>query len=287
MDLRDVDLGLVEDKLERALRDVYNEYLLTDAGAARLMMVVPSILPHPLLSTVLTTLFNRWKYSSITLLPSPTMTTVGTGVRSALVIDIGWSETTATAVYEYREIRTNRSTRSMQSLLKELTRTLVTYRQGKGDDAPCIDFELAEELMARMVCCKQSRAIIEEKDNPLDVAKAQAESIPSDNTHEQEIEIEIDWPTSMSSQMITLPFALFSRPVEKVFMASETASNHLDDNEHSLPMLVYENLQALPPDARAICMSRITFVGGGSKIPGLARRTMFEVDALVKRYGWS
>ncbi|KAF7505912.1 hypothetical protein GJ744_012447 [Endocarpon pusillum] len=287
MDLRDVDLGLVEDKIERAFREVYNEYLLTDAGSARLMLVVPSILPHPLLSTVLTTLFNRWKYASITLLPSPTMAAMGAGVRSALGVDIGWSETTVTAVYEYRELRINRSTRSMRSLLKELARTVIAHRQGKGDDVPRIEFELAEELMARMVWCKHSGETTDGRANPLNGAEAQVDSTPSDNTDEREIEIEIDWPTGVSSQVVTLPLALFSQPVEKVFLASDTASNYLDDNEHSLPMLVYETLQALPPDARALCMSRITFVGGGSKIPGLAPRTMFEVDLLVKKYGWS
>ncbi len=284
MDLRGVDLGLVEDKIERAIREVYNEYLLTDAGSARLMLVVPSILPHPLLSTVLTTLFNRWKYSSISLLPSPTMAAMGAGVRSALVIDIGWSETIATAVYEYRELRTNRSTRSTQSLLKELASTLMAHQQGRGDDAPRIDFEMAEELMARMVWCKHSGATSNGRDDSQNGAEGRGDSTPTYNTDEQEIEI--DWPTSMSSRVVTLPFALFSQPVEKVLLASETASNHLDDNEHSLPMLVYDILQALPPDARAMCMSRMLFVGGGSKIPGLAQRTIFEVDTLVKKYGW-
>ena len=36
-DLKDFDLGLMEDKLERTVREAYNKYLLTDAGAARLV----------------------------------------------------------------------------------------------------------------------------------------------------------------------------------------------------------------------------------------------------------
>lgn len=284
MDLRDVDLGLVEDKIERAVREVYNDNLLTDIGSARLMLVLPSLLPHPLLSTVLTTLFNRWKYSSITLLPSPTMVAFGAGVRSALVIDIGWSETIATAIYEYREVKAKSSTRAMQYLLKELGRTLITHRQAASEQGYSVDFELAEQLMIRMIWCMQ-------------VADNTGEGIPSSSAEGQfrsassliidGPEVEIDWPTDLSSEFITLPFMLFSKPVEKVFLTPETASQLLDDNEHSLPMLVYETLQALSPDVRSMCMSRIILVGGGSRIPGLAARIIAEVDALVRRYGWS
>jgi Actin len=285
MDLTDVDLGLVEDKVERAVREVYNKHLLTDIGSARLVLVVPSVLPRPLLSTVVTTLFNRWKYSSITMLPSPTMAAVGAGVRSALVIDIGWSETIVTAIYEYREIRTKRSTRSMLPLLKELGSTLITFQQGKNGEKPRIDFELAEELMARLVWCKRPAAGTVGENPPANVAEAQSDYAPSGDIDDQQVEI--DWPTRLSSQLVTLPFTLFSKPVEKVFLTPETNSHLLDDHEHSLPTLMYETLLALPPDARAICMSRIVFAGGGSKIPGLAQRSIVDVDALVARHGWS
>lgn len=153
MDVTEVDLGLVEDKIERAVREIYNQFLLTEVGSARLILVLPSVLPHPLLSTVIMTFFSRWKSSSITLLSSPTMAAVGAGVRSAVVVDIGWAETTVTSIYEYREMGTRRSTMAMKALVKELGRTLNAHRQEKGEALPLVDFEFAEELMARMVWC--------------------------------------------------------------------------------------------------------------------------------------
>ena len=285
MDLRDVDLGLVQDKLERAIREVYNNHLLTDVGSARLILVLPSVLPHPLLSTVITTLFNRWKYPSITLFPSPTMAAIGAGVRSALVVDIGWSETIVTAIYEYREIRTKSSTRSMQSLLKELGRSLIRHQHGMNGDTSYLDFELAEDLMTRMVWCRPQEAKTAGGAVELNGIEAQLDPAPVADVEDQEFEI--DWPTELSSEVLTLPSKLFSEPVESVFLTSEIAWNLLDDHEHSLPMLLYETLQALPPDVRALCMSRIVFVGGGSRIPGLAQRSIFEVDALVRTHGWS
>jgi actin-related protein len=285
MDLSDVDLGLVEDKIERAVREAYNKHLLTDVGSARLLLVVPSILPHPLLSTVIGTLFNRWKYSSITLLPSPTMAALGAGVRSALVVDIGWSETIATGIYEYREIATRRSIRSMQSLLKELGRSLVTQQDSKKEDKLGIDFELAEELMARMVWCKSQVANTAGRGVPAAGTEAEHDSLSSHDVENQEVEI--DWPTDSSSELVKLPFTLFSKPVEKVLFTPSTAGQPLDDHEQSLPLLVYETLRALRPDVRGMCMSRIVFVGGGSSIPGLAQRVIAEVDVLAKRHGWS
>ena len=285
MDLGHVDLVLVEDKLERVVREAYTKYLLTDVGSARLVLVLPSTVPHPLLSSVVTMLFNRWKYSSISLLPSPTMAAVGAGVRSALVVDIGWSETIVTAIYEYREIRTKRSTRSMQFLLKELGRTLHLHQQSMDEPRLLTDFELAEELMARMVWCKQGRAEVVHRDVSDNDVQAQLGPTPPDDSADREFDI--DWPTDSSSELVKLPSALFSEPVEKAFLAPDTQGQYLDDHEHSLPMLVYESLQVLAPDARAICVSRIIFVGGGATIPGLAQRILHEVDTLVRRYGWS
>jgi actin-related protein len=285
MDLRGLDLGLVEDKIERAVREAYNNHLLTDAGSARLVLVVPSVLPHPLLSSVLTMLFNRWKYSTISLLPSPTMAALAAGVRSALVIDIGWAETIATAIYEYREIRTRRSTRSMKSLLKELAEILNDHNKDQKTKIPPLNFELAEDLMSRMVWCKHQGLKEGGSDISLDPAQVHVDSMPS--SEQNDGVVEIDWATTTSSQLVTLPCSLFSKPVENVFLPPETASQLLDDQEHSLPMLIYETLFAIPPDARAMCMSRIVFVGGGSKIPGLAHRSIDEVATLVRNYGWS
>jgi actin-related protein len=285
MDLKDVDLGLVEDKLERAVREVYTKYLLTDAGSARLVLVLPSTFPHPLLSTVLGTLFNRWKYGSISLLPSPIMAAVAAGLRSALIVDIGWAETIATAIYEYREVVTQRTTRAMQTLLKELGRTLLAHHGEARGDKLAIDFELAEEFMARMIWCKQQATESEHAGGTADGPDAQLRVASTRELDSQEVEV--DWPTDHSSELVKVPFGKFSQPLENVFLLPDTPLQQLDDHEHSLPMLVYESLLALPTDARGLCMSRIVFVGGGANIPGLSQRVLFEVDTLIKKYGWS
>ena len=263
MHLREVDLGLVEDKIERAFRDIYNNYLLTNAGTARLVLILPSLLPHPLLSSMLSTLFGRWRIPSITLLPSPTMTTVAAGLRSALVVDLGWAETTVTGVYEYREITSRRSTRAMKTLQQEMGRFLSGLA-GNSTANITVPFRYCEEVINRFAWCRQRGEFSE---------ASKMVSIPS--------------PSNPNSNYIEVPFSNFAGSVEKVLLARDVESCELDDDEAPISLLIYNTLLALPPDARGTCMSRIIFAGGGSCIPGLRRCILQEVCALFDTYGWS
>lgn len=291
MDLAHFDLGLMEDKVERAVREVYNKFLLTDAGSARLVLVLPSVLPHQILSSLLTTFFERWKYLSITLLPAPAMAAVAAGVRSALVVDIGWHETVVTSMFELREIHTMRTTRAMKTLTRAMGRHLTSLKDSEKfglDKNTDITFDLVEEIISRLAWCQP--ASVNNVPNA-DATRPPVEdvSLATDRTNgtATEATISIDWPSATSSRSITLPFHLVSEPLEAVFFAPDTPAEQLDDHEWSLPLLVYKSLLSLTPDSRAACMSRIVFVGGGAKIPRLCNRVLAEVEVIVKTYGWN
>ncbi|CAG8243308.1 unnamed protein product [Penicillium salamii] len=273
LDSREADLGLVEDKIERAFRETYNQFLLTDAGTTRLVLVVPSLMPHPLLSSLLSTLFSRWRFPSVTLLSSATMSATAAGLRSALVVDVGWAETTATAIYEYREIATRRTTRSMKHLMQETGRLLTGLGSNNQDntetnDGISVGFGYCEEISSRFAWCK-SRSDEDTSSSTF----SQTLSIPS--------------PANPEQEYMDVPFARFAEPTEKVLFASDIPEHEMDDEEKSLPLLVYNILLSLPPDARGTCMARITFVGGGSRIPGLRQRVLHEVSSIIDRHGWS
>lgn len=272
LDLRQIDLGLVEDKIERVFRETYNQYLLTDAGSSRLVLVLPSLMPHPILSSILSTLFSRWRFPSITLLPSATMAATAAGLRSALVVDLGWAETTATAIYEYREITTKRSTRAMKAVLQDFGRLFTGIISGDDNEWASREeinagFQYCEEITSRLAWCQPHLRTADAEENTRKI------SIPS--------------PATPEESYIDLSFARFAEPVENVFFAPGIPENELDDEEKSLPVLVYNSLLALPPDARGTCMSRLIFVGGGARIPGLRKRTLDEVARLIKLHGWS
>ena len=291
MDLAHFDLGLMEDKLERAVREVYNKFLLTQAGSARLILVLPSILPHPILSSLLTTLFDRWKYPSITLLPAPAMAAVAAGVRSALVVDIGWHETVATSMFELREIHTMRTTRAMKSLTQEMGRHLASLKEsekfGLNKDTE-ITFDFVEEIVSRLAWCRPTNSSDVHKTDAI-LSQLEGLSFARETTINAAAEaiVNIDWPSATTSKSVILPLQTLSEPLENVFFAPGTPAEELDDHEWSLPLVIYKALLSLPPDARAVCMSRIVFVGGGAKITGLCNRVLMEVEAIVKRYGWN
>ncbi|KAF7125835.1 hypothetical protein CNMCM5793_002128 [Aspergillus hiratsukae] len=289
MDLRDVDLGLIEDKIERVFRETYNKYLLTDAGTSRLVLVIPSIMPHPLLSSILSTLFSRWRFPSITLLPSPSMAAIAAGVRSALVVDLGWAETIVTGLYEYREIAAKRSTRAMKSLLQETGRMLTRLasdasRESEAMDDITVSFEYCEEVVSRFAWCK--RRVGDKAASPAESHNIQSptENVPGFIGNSI---VSIPSPSNPNSTYIDIPFSQLAEPVEKILFAKESVERDLDDEEKSIPLLVYNTLLCLPPDARGTCMSRIIFVGGGANIPGIRRRVLDEVAAMVNMYGWS
>lgn len=273
MDLRNVDLGLVEDKIERVIRETYNKHLLTDAGTSRLVLVLPSLLPHPLLASTLSILFNRWRFPSITLLPGPAMSATAAGVRSALVVDLGWAETTVTGVYEYREITHKRSTRAMKFLLQETGRflTQLAPNGNRDPDSLSVNFNYCEEVVSRFAWCKPH-------------AEPEAPNDQPDATHNT---ISIPSPSDPGSEYIDIPFSKLAEPVEKALFASGVSECDLDDEEKPIPLLVYNTLLAVPPDVRGICMSRIVFVGGGSNIPGIRQRILTEVSSLIDQHGWS
>ncbi|CAL5867459.1 uncharacterized protein PFLUO_LOCUS1678 [Penicillium psychrofluorescens] len=270
--LRDVDLGLVEDKIERLFRDTYNQYLLTDAGVSRLVLVLPSLIPHPLLSSLLTTLFSRWRFPSITLLSSATMSATAAGLRSALVVDLGWAETTVTGIYEYREITTKRSMRAMKSVLQEMGRLLTSLASGDPEkpsaDEISVGFAYCEGVTSRLAWCKSQAG-----DEAMDELSSKTVSIPS--------------PTHPEQEYTDVPFSRLAEPVEKVLIAPGVPEDEFDDEENSIPLLVYNTLLALRPDTRGTCMSRIVFVGGGARIPGLRQRIIHEVSLLIDRHGWT
>lgn len=272
-DVRKVDLGLVEDKIERVFRETYNQYLLTDAGTSRLVLTLPALMPHPLLSSLLSTLFSRWRFPSITLLPSAIMSATAAGLRSALVVDLGWAETTATGIYEYREAVTKRSTRAMKALMLEMGHFLTRLASGGTTDEQTdgdisVGFAYCEEVISRFAWCR-----LQAEDTEEQTAADQTISIPSPKNPEHEFQ--------------DLPVSDLAESVEKVLLAPGVPESDFDDEEKSIPLLVYNTLLSLPPDARGTCMARIVFVGGGARIPGLRQRILKEVQLLIDQHGWS
>lgn len=134
-------------------------------------------------------------------------------------------------------------------------------------DKISVGFAYCEEVVSRFAWCK-----------------SQAEDTSSD---EPDRKLSIPSPANPEEEYMDVPFSRLAEPAEKVLFAPGVEEHELDDEEKSLPLLVYNTLLSLYPDARGTCMSRIVFVGGGSRIPGLRQRVLKEVSLLIDRHGWS
>lgn len=251
--------------------------------------MLDSSVPIPLLSTALDTLFNNFQTPMVSLMSSATMTAVAAGVRSALVIDMGWSETVVTSVYEYREVKVTRSIRGGKSLLDSLYKTLHKVHSGKDlseNDAKVISFEECEDVMCRMVWCRSSTLKASQRQSTqLDTVVEQDESQPEPNHPRGTASI----PLRSTSPPTTLevPFDKLADVCDDTFFDQSTSASSFDDHELPLHLLVYQHLLQLPMDVRAICMARLMFTGGCSNVLGIKERVIDEVSSIIDRRGWT
>lgn len=308
MDLRELDLGLVEDQIERAVREVYSKYLLLELKSRRLNLLLPSIMPHPLLSTILNTLFLHFHYPSITLLSTPVGCVIAAGCRAGLVVDIGWSETIITAIYEYREVQHGRAIRGMKLVTREMGKMLCRLKKISdglpneldldADEAAnaLIDdsFERCEEITMRMAWCQRLEGASRNPTVTQDLSRnlgglsitedQHGNANPPDTSKEDPImTIPSPFPPHRD---VRIQFSHFGQPVESALFATAGSAYDFDDHEQPLHILIYKVLLILSPDVRSVCLSRIIITGGGSNIPGLKSRLLDQLSLLIRDRGW-
>ncbi|KAI4234512.1 MAG: hypothetical protein L6R40_006717 [Gallowayella cf. fulva] len=291
MDLRGVNLGLVEDKIERAVREAYTKYLLLDSKNKRLVLVLPSLMPHRLLSSVLTAIFDNFQTPSITLFSSPALNVMAAGCRAGLVVDIGWDETIITGVYDFREILVRRTTKAMKHVTRCMAELLKGFAEPEASSAEKSKslegpekrtqpqlfsdsryFDFAEEVTSRIAWC------------PVEERKAESEHDSSEAEANDPIFIPSPLPPRKT---LKIPFTKLPEPVETGLLAAGNNLRYLDDHEQPLTQLIYDTLLSLPSDVRSACMARIIITGGGSNIAGLKTRLLSDLSLIIKSRGWN
>ncbi|MCJ1449426.1 MAG: hypothetical protein MMC23_009946 [Stictis urceolatum] len=296
MDTRALDLDLVEDRLEWAIREAYTRFLLLDTKSRKVLLVLPSVLPHPLINSVLGTLFGNFQVPNIVMLPIPLLSVLAAGQRSGMVVDIGWHETVVTSVYELRETRQSRTTRAMRLLSLKTAQLLNEIFKGSKEASPapgsgettitdekiCLDFGYVEDITSRLSWCNCDRKSGMHESRSRNGVQAGDDGRSSGRAEPTNLNI----TKPESPKIFKVPIKTFSIPTESSLILHSDMQQDQDDEELSLPFILYESLRALPADVRGICMSNLVFVGGGSNIPGLKSRIMFELSELIDLRGW-
>jgi actin-related protein len=249
---------------------------------------------------------------------SPVLSTVAAGLRSALVVDIGWHETTISGVFELRELLHYRTDRAGKMLSREMGKLLArestksqewhepkdTIADGDESLSDEVSFEETQEVLARVAWCRnyneascfRSTSQQESPEETFADAPEQLESLsiterdsegasPASNTNDPTIIVPLQ--STAPPTTVRLPMSRFAEPCETTLFATSTAVDEdWDDNEVPIHHLAYSALLSLPMDARSICMSRIIVTGGVSSIPGVKNRVVDEVAALYAERGW-
>lgn len=235
---------------------------------------------------------------------SPALCTIAAGLRSALVVDIGWAETVVSAIYELREVQCTRSIRATKLLGKEMSMMLDKLikpnppkKSEEGEDGEAIpgvlSFEECEEVVTRMAWCKPGRI---SKQTPPSIGltpvkeedefRSSMRSLHIWSGAEVEPQASINLKSTNPPRTLQIPFQKLAEPCESALFATGISESDLDDEEAPLHLLIYRSLLKLPIDVRSMCMARIVFVGGGSKLPGLKGRVLEELGNLIEERGW-
>jgi actin-related protein len=233
-------------------------------------------------------MFKGFQTPMISLMSTATMSVVAAGIRSGLVVDIGWAETVVTSVYEYREVKCTRSERAgryLNNKLYEFLRKLLTGKD-EDEDARAISFAECEDIMCRLMWCRlPAFKSAQRQSQQLDTVEEQDESEPEHSLQNNVTSIPLR--SIKPPRTIEVSLDRIADICDETFFDLSIAPTTFDDHELPLHLLIYHHLLQLPMDVRAICMPRIIFTGGCSNILGIKERILDEVTSMVNRKGWA
>ena len=287
-------------------------FLLLDYKPRKMYLVLPSSLGTRQVSALIEVVFRKLLASQVSLLSTAIMVAVGAGVRSALVIDLGWAETVVTSVYEHHEVRTTRTVRAGKMLVEATHDVLRRALRGGDDDDDddddietggiedhVVSFDECEDVCMRLMWCRPISQRVQRRSSRSGGGDGDGGGGSEPNDHD-----EFDRrPRSLSAKAATVciplkspdrpttvnvPFDNFADACEETFIAPGQERDRFDDDELPVPLVVYNHLVQVPVDVRAVCMSRIIFTGGCANVLGLRQRIIDELVALVEQQrGWS
>ena len=249
---------------------------------------MPPLFPSELLTAVLTTLFTHFQTPSVTLLSAPAMVVVAAGLRSGLVVDIGWAETVVTPVYDLHPLDGRglgvhgRSCRGIRLLRDQWHRLLAARLPGVA-----LHTAFVEALMERLGHVSRGDGGGGGGNSGGGGGGDSGGGGGGDGHSHDDADDDDDVAIPIGGRTLLLPFSALAEPAQLTFFAPSTSSSgDPDDDDTPLPLLLYNALLRCPTDVRAACLSRIIFVGGGAEIPGLSARVLAELRLLVRRRGW-
>lgn len=111
--------------LEVIIRHMFNHELLVDSKSQRVVVLENPKWPVAIKEIITKVFLRKLRCTSITFYPAPVLEMVAAGIRSGVVIDIGWEETTISPIYDLRLLSnkvysTNRGAKQLHNEVKKV-----------------------------------------------------------------------------------------------------------------------------------------------------------------------
>lgn len=259
----------MESVLEAILRQAFNEELLVDPRTQRIAIVENPFWPNQIRKSIVKVLFKHLHVLSVVFIPSPVLDLIAAGLRSGIVVDIGWEETTVHPVYDLRHLITeSRSSVRGSKLLFDETKELLQNALNSQVSGQEVTFNDTQKAVAG--------ALYAGTDNPVGAAVRMV--VPgSSNT-----------PPIAKTRTFELQCGTTLQVSNKVLQSAVTStllssSPNPDDNELSIPLLISNVIEHLSHDVRGTTQSTIVFVGSATRIPGLQSKILSELRRILRK----
>ncbi|CCH41536.1 Actin-1 [Wickerhamomyces ciferrii] len=243
-DLVGYDFPQLERLLERIIYDIYQNNLLVDAKKCKVLILEPPFFPIPLKKMLTKVLLFHIHAQSVRFFPEPVLSSISSGSNNALVIDMGWCQSTITAVFDlrilYKESRvTNRAGKNFHAFVR-------TNLKENGIDS--LSFDFVEDLICDTFYCNP-HTILEEEEKY----------------------------STFTYNGISIPNKLRYNLIDQFFFENGLKPNVDDENNFLVPLIKGLKKQ-LPIDLRSTLFTNIIFTGGLTKIPGMKTRILNELQ---------
>ncbi|TKR86590.1 hypothetical protein L596_011156 [Steinernema carpocapsae] len=255
------------------LRKIFFKHLLCSVKDRRILIVESILTPTKNRQRIASVLFETATFSppAILFAPSHLLHTIPFSISSAMVVDIGFTETLLVPIYEGVTMLNKYECSPICSKLLE-ERICVLLKKHAH-----IEMENGEkrEILEDDVILLLKMNVIEDIAVRLCFATKmeRGNMIQEDNV---DFEMAIACPVGFLKEMIVVPGIVRESAAEIFFKSS-----HCDD-DRSIPELILDSITKLPIDMRRPMISHIAVVGGSARMPGFLARLKSEITRLLQ-----
>jgi actin-related protein 10 len=256
--------------------------MLLDPKSRKVIISEDPLLPYRIKEAICRVLFTYFQIPSITFLSAQVLALASTGLRTGLVIDIGWHTTrvlpvklpvlsSLTQIYELRPLN---PFVQVSPLACAALHSRLGYLLARHTTPPLsnLSFSAIQDFLLRGVHLLPTPPIYPDKLTNGLISNDDLPTIYGRNPSSS-----VQWFVAARKLDVEVPTWICTRAAELFFEGDRTGV-FADNDEVGLATSTSSCLLRLPKDVRAKVMQAIVVVGGGATIPGLRSRLQSSLE---------